>query len=137
MRFQKTTQPSQEFQLAPMVDILFILLLFFIVTTSYQAIEKELSIALPDADNAVEVDQAGRDVIVNITDRGTYVINRKEYTLVELRDVLFRTKKMLGTTTILLRADKRTLYQDIVSVMDLCSELKITRLSFITQAAEK
>ncbi len=134
MRFQRTTRPSQEFHLAPMVDILFILLIFFIVTTSYQAMEKELSIALPQSDNAVEIDQAGRDVIVNITDRGTYIINRKEYSLDELRELLVRTKKMLGTTTILLRADKESLYQDIVDVMDLCSELKITRLSFITQA---
>ena len=134
MRFQKVTRPSQEFQLAPMVDILFILLIFFLVTSSYQQIEKELSIALPQADSAVDVDQAGRDVIVNITDKGTYIINRKEYTLEELRDLLIRTKKMLGTTTILLRADKESLYQDIIDVMNLCSELKITRLSFITQA---
>lgn len=134
MRFtRQTAQTGGEFQLAPMVDILFILLIFFIVTSSYQAIEKELSIALPQAQSSTDIDQAGRDIIINIQKDGTYVINRKQYTLDELRDLLIRTQKILGTTTVLLRADKGTIYQDIIKVMDVCSELKITRLSFVTQ----
>jgi len=133
MRFRRPQTKTQEFQLAPMVDILFILLIFFIVTTSFQAMEKELSIALPQADNSAVIDQAGRDIIINVTEKGTFVINRKEYALSELRDLLVRSQKILGASTILLRADKGSLYQDIIKVMDLCAELKITRLSFITQ----
>ena len=136
MRFQRHARQSQEFQLAPMVDILFILLIFFIVTTSYQSIEKELSIALPDAQHSENLDQAGRDIIVNITDQGEYVINRKAYDAVSLRELLRRSQKILGATTVLIRADKATVYQDLVAVMDICAELDITRISFVTKEDE-
>lgn len=136
MRFQRAQPSTHEFQLAPMVDILFILLIFFIVTTSYQSMEKELSVVLPQADHSSEIEQAGRDIVINITPQGRFVVNRREYTLSELRELLVRTQKILGANTVLLRADKGAIYQDIVKVMDVCSELNITRLSFVTKAPD-
>ena len=133
MRFQKAQRTSQEFQLAPMVDVLFILLIFFIVTTSYQALERELSIALPDAEHSTEIEQGGRDILININRNGEFIVNRKPYTLEGLRDLLIRTKNILGSRAILIRADQETLYDHIVKVMDLCAELKMNKISFVTQ----
>lgn len=137
MRFARTAQQEQSFQLAPMVDILFVLLIFFLVTSSFQEVEKELSVALPKAGSASDVSQAGRDVIINIKKDGTCVVNRKSYDRAGLKALLSRTQGVLGTTTILLRADKDVPYERVVAVMDVCSELKISRLSFITTKEEK
>ncbi len=64
---QQESQDGGGFPLAPMVDILFLLLIFFIVTYAYQQMERDMSIALPVSQESASLEQTTRDIIINIT----------------------------------------------------------------------
>lgn len=123
---------ESTFQLAPMVDILFILLLFFIVTYAFQQIERDMRIGLPATEQAGQTELTIRDIIINITREGKIIVNGRELSLTELEALLGRAVETLSTQSVLIRADKKTFHGDIVSVMDVCAGLNINKISFVT-----
>jgi biopolymer transport protein ExbD len=133
MNFRRQ-QPLGEsaFQLAPMVDILFILLIFFIVTYAFQQIERDMRIGLPATEEAGQVELTVRDIIINITQEGKTIVNNRELSLTALEKLLGRVINTLQIQSVLIRADKNTFHGDVVRVMDVCAGLNINKISFVT-----
>lgn len=133
MNFRRQyTLGESAFQLAPMVDILFILLIFFIVTYAFQQIERDMRIGLPATEDAGQIDLTVRDIIINITQEGKIIVNGREFSLTKLEELLGRAVQTLQTQSVLIRADKKTFHGDVVRVMDVCAGLNINKISFVT-----
>ncbi|MGR3311496.1 MAG: ExbD/TolR family protein [Candidatus Brocadiales bacterium] len=133
MNFRRQqTRSESAFQLAPMVDILFILLIFFIVTYAFQQIERDMRIGLPATEEAGQVDLTIRDIIINISREGKIIVTGRELSLTKLKELLARAVNTLKAQSILIRADKKTFHGDVVRVMDVCAGLNINKISFIT-----
>ena len=137
MRFRKRTEPQVlGFQIAPMVDILLVLLCFFIVTWSFARKEMELDVKVPSAQSGKDSNPVVNQTVLNVKADGTVVWNRKVVPLPELQTRLKELAGLFPDYAIVLRGDFRTPYQDIVKVLDVCREATIWNVAFATGKVE-
>ena len=133
MNFRKRAQPQLlGFQIAPMVDILLVLLVFFIVTWNFALTENELDVKVPTASAAKEQQPVANQTVLNVRKNGTVVMNRKELTLEELRTKLSGLAGLYPDYAIILRGDKELPYENLMAVMDICRQANIWNVAFAT-----
>jgi biopolymer transport protein ExbD len=137
MKFRKRVAPTVlGFQIAPMVDILLVLLCFFIVTWSFARKEMELDVKVPTSENAKESNPVINQTVLNVRADGTVVWNRKPVASDELRSRLRELSGLFPDYAIILRGDRNTRYESIVNVMDICREANIWNVAFATAKVE-
>ena len=107
MKFHYKMPSPIGFQLAPMLDIVFLLLVFFIVTQTFEDDEPDLSINLPSAETPKPGENVSNEIIVNIRKDGTVVINRQPYTMPQLEDKLFSVARLDKTMLVRIRVDEK------------------------------
>lgn len=111
-----------SFQLAPMIDMTFLLLIFFMVTTKITKEKKKLDIALPIAATArVPDDLSGREII-NIDDQGRYFVGDRLVTEKELKAYMKQRLIDFPPLRIYVRADARTQAKEMKKMMKICAE---------------
>lgn len=138
MRFRRRSKSvSMGFQLAPMIDIMFLLLCFFISAQIYAQWETEIDITLPTATSGDTPDRLPSEIILNIRSDGTTVVNRRELATTELSDLLTRIVALYPGQPVLIRADLETPYEYVIRALDMCREVDIWNISFATTAAEE
>jgi biopolymer transport protein ExbD len=125
-----------EFQLAPMIDIMFLLLSFFIASQIYAQWETEIDIKLPTSATGDQPDRAPAEIIVNVKVDGTLVVNQKVFDHEGFGALLQRVVKLYPGQPVLVRADRQTPYQYVVGVLDLCRSADIWNISFATSVEE-
>ena len=123
MKFHYKMPSPIGFQLAPMLDIVFLLLVFFIVTQTFEDDEPDLSINLPSAETPKPGENVSNEIIVNIRKDGTVVINRQQYTMPQLEDKLFSVARLDKTMLVRIRVDE----------MDACLKAGLNNVSFSTR----
>lgn len=138
MNFRKQTSAEEMgFQIAPMIDIVFLLLCFFMTSQLFAQWEKEIEITLPTARTGETKQRLPGEVIINISKEGRKVVNGQDVDHEELRDTLERLAAVFPGQPILLRADKRTDYEHVIDVLDLCRQADIWNISFATGVPEE
>jgi biopolymer transport protein ExbD len=137
MKFRQRSQPNVlGFQIAPMVDILLVLLCFFIVTWSFARKENELDVKVPSAENAKESNPALNQNVLNVKVDGSVVWNRKTVGLPELESRLRELAELFPDYAIIVRGDEQTPYRNIVAVLDTCRAANIWNVAFATAKSE-
>lgn len=126
-----------SFQIAPMIDIIFLLLCFFMATMVYAQWEREVDIVLPSAQTGEVPDRLPGEIIINIARDGTITINRQVLDLEALRSLLTRLARLFQGQPVVLRADADTRYEALMAVMDACRQSDIYNISFATREPEK
>jgi len=115
-----------------MIDVVFIMLVFFTAIAAIRQGERELEIKPPTAAASRVIERNVNDIIINIREDGAIIINRAEKTPDELRERL-RLLKAAGTdASVLIRADGRTMHRDVAAVIDACVSAGVKKFSFIT-----
>lgn len=133
MNFRDWFKPEEDtFQMAPLIDVVFMLLLFFIVTGALEAQEKETPIDLPKTTAAVTRTRDKLDIVVNITRDGQITIHNQLYSVPKLRQIL----KDIKPGAVIIRADGRAFHQDVVKVIDACAAANIRNVSFVSVNAD-
>lgn len=131
MNFRKNLeQEGAGFQLAPMVDIMFILIIFFLVTAAFSELESEIDITLPSAQKAQPLDRGPRDIVVNVRADGVIVVNRQPFPPDRLRHTLKDLAADNPDQGVIIRADAKSLHEHVVLVMDICREAGISNIAF-------
>ncbi len=133
----KNKQVSTGFQLAPMIDIMFLLLCFFIAEQIYAQWESEIDIKLPTAETGEVPDRLPSEIIVNVRSNGTMVVNQREFDHSGLSDLLERIVDLYPGQPVLIRADKKTDYEHVIGILDICRKVDIWNISFATSTAEE
>ena len=124
--------------LTPLIDVVFILLLFFMVTTTFNR-HAELRIDLPEASSEIKPSD-DKKLDITIDADGKYYVNGKE--------VLNTQKKTLATaiykeldqddeTPVTIRADAKTPHQSVITAMDVLGNLGLTRISIATTQTQE
>lgn len=138
MNFRLRAVPeSGGFQIAPMVDIVFLLLIFFLVTWNFARYETELEVVVPTAREGKETRRAVGEVILNVRADGTIVMNRREMSPDELRQALERIAALYPDQAVVLRGDENVSYREIVTVLDICRSANIWNVAFATARPEE
>lgn len=140
MKFRYTMPDPVGFQLAPMIDIVFLLLVFFIVNQTISLTELDLKLKIPNAINGEKQPRQLLEIIINVRQNGDAVINGQVFSQEQLRaklNALTSASAESKNTPIRLRADANTRYEDIVKVIDICRQEGIWNISFnVTQAKQ-
>lgn len=119
-------------QLAPLVDVLLLLLIFFLLTWNAARNENELDVKVPKASAAKEKSAPVGDVVVNVKADGNVVVNRRTLTTAELTDLLKSLVALNTEQAVIIRGDEAGAYKNIIGVLNICTEAGITNVAFAT-----
>ena len=138
MNFRRKHTPREPgFQMAPMVDVIFQLMMFFVVSQLFAQWETEIDIKLPTAQTGKMPGRLPGEIILNILKDGTVVVNRQPLDEAGLRELLGRIVTLFAGQPVLIRADKATAYEHIIWILDLCRQSDIWNISFATAVSEE
>ena len=116
---------SISIELTPMIDMVFLLMIFFLVATTFRQEEREMQIALPFAASAAPISTILQDMIINIDNEGKIVLGGRTLNADELRTVVTSAVEKNPEQKITVRGDRGTAYANIVTVLDICKEAGI------------
>ena len=122
-----------DVNLTPLIDVVFLLLIFFMVSTTFDRHAK-LKVDLPEA-SAKMTQQQEAPVILSIDAKGNYFINDRQVVNTSLETLKAALQKSVADkqdVSLVLRADARTPHQFVVRAMDAASQLGLTKLSIAT-----
>lgn len=129
-------QALPEFQFTAMIDIVFLLLCFFVTTSVFSQWEMEVDVVLPSAQSSQMPDRLPGEVIINLSKEGKISINQREYAMNELQDRLTRLAKLFPGQPVIIRADKDSNTGQLISLVDVCRLSDIWNISFATAAEQ-
>ena len=133
MNLKPQVREEIDLNLTPLIDVVFLLLIFFMVSTTFEKTAK-LKVDLPEA-SAQATQQPGKKIIIGIDVKGRYYINDRQLVNTQLKTLKLALMKVSGDSKdipIILRADAKTPHQSVVRAMDAASQLGLTRLSIST-----
>ncbi|MBL4832478.1 MAG: biopolymer transporter ExbD [Alcanivorax sp.] len=134
MNFRRQSKEELSVNLTPLIDIVFLLLIFFMVSTTFTK-ESQLNISLPEA-SAELSDVPPASIEILITDAGTYSINGQSLVNNQL-DTLKKgiTKVLEGrdTAPVVISADAKATHESVVRAMDAAGQLGLINLSITTR----
>lgn len=120
-------------QLAPMIDILFLLLAFFITSWQFTQSETELNIAVPTAQEGADPQRSRGEIIINVSPEGIIKVEGVTLDINQLESKLAAIAKLYENQPVRIRGDGKVPYQRIVEVIDTCQKAGIWNISFATQ----
>ena len=133
MKFERRAKPAVEVNLTPLIDVVFLLLIFFMVSTSFTK-QSEITLALPTASGE------SRDIIPDlielvVTREGAYRVNGLPLSgtrVNTIKDALYQLSKGDTTLPLAIVADAKASHQSVVTAMDAAGQLGFSRLSIAT-----
>lgn len=115
---------SSSLSMTPLIDVVFLLLIFFLVTSRFEKEEREIDIDLPDASQSVPLIEQPSEIVVNLDGEGRIVVDGRPRGLDELEGILRQASVNNPLTqTVLIRSDRRAPVGAFISVIDVCKEL--------------
>jgi biopolymer transport protein ExbD len=124
--------------LTPMIDMVFNLLIFFMVVTHFAEEERDMPMELPSGSEAMPMTARPKETFINIDKDGGYFVRGRQLTEQELADVLrdAATNNPVNHTVVI-RADKRAAWNFVATAMRLCNEAGIRPGNYSAALAEE
>ena len=130
--FKTTLKKKSSINIIPMIDVIFFLLVFFMLFTTFRTTPEGIDMQLPKAVTATE--QNTENFIVEIDANGNYYYNNQSLQLSQVISEAEVVSNENNNLTIVISADKNTKYENVISLMDGMRNAGISRLAL---AAEK
>lgn len=125
MRLPESTEQEVGPDLTPVIDVVFLLLIFFLVATKYHQAERELDVILPEVTQAQPMAMTP-ELIINIARDGIYKVSAREYNEDGLFQIIREAKKNNPQKmTVLIYGDGQSALQYAVRVMGMCNKVKM------------
>jgi biopolymer transport protein ExbD len=106
-----------------MLDMVFNLLIFFMVVSQFANEERDMKVVLPDGSEAMPLTSRPQQIFINIDHTGRYTVRNQEFSVDGLRDLLVQAAANNPTgQTVVIRADRRTAWDYVATAMRLCNE---------------
>lgn len=137
MKLRHSKKEPPEVNITPLIDVVFLLLIFFMVSTTFQR-EAELSIELPEASSQAQKQDVRIEVAIDASGRyfvdGRPLVNRQAQTV---RQALKKASEGRKDPSVVISADANTPHQSVVTVMDAARQLGLVRLTFAARLRDK
>ncbi|MCG8015623.1 MAG: biopolymer transporter ExbD [Candidatus Thiodiazotropha sp. 'RUGA'] len=131
MNFRTNARKSPEVDITPLIDVVFLLLIFFMVSTTFEH-ESQILIELPEATGEeIQREEQQLDITINIA--GTFFVNQREVVNTEMETLKLAISKAIGDRgdiPVIINADARTPHQSVMTAMDAASQLGLTKMTF-------
>ncbi len=133
---RKPSRTAAAVQMSSLMDVIFLLLCFFVTTSVFSQWETEISISLPTAKSATVPGRMPGEIILNLDKDGTVSVNGQPLTLAEVTERLSRIAKLYPGQPVVIRADKAMPYDSLVGVIDACRTADVWNFSLATKDEE-
>ena len=139
MNFRPDKEETTDINLTPLIDVVFLLLIFFMVSTTFQK-SSEIQIDLPEA-TGKPIEAKEFVVEISIDSQGRYFVNDRvlvDKKLTTLKLAIQQTVEGKKDPRIVISSDKNSTYQSVVTAMDAVNQLGLNKFSLATkQSAEE
>lgn len=135
LKIQRDDQTT--INLTPMIDIVFLLIIFFMVGSKFSKLnetERDIAIQVPTVNDGTAMTSAPRRRIINVYRDGKIVLDEKQVTLGELQTELAAAKEQYSKLGVVLRADGDGRYQNVINVIETCKKTEISDLNLAVQS---
>ena len=136
LRTKRDNEP--ELNLTPLIDVVFLLLIFFMVSTTFDH-QSEISIELPESSGKV-ADTKQKTIEISIDHQGQYFINQRRIKDNDIATLMQALRIVRGNDKkpkLIISADKMTPHQYVVRAMDAARQVGLVHLTFATKQASK
>ena len=135
MKFPHLNKKSAYFDLTSLIDVVFLLLIFFMLTTTFVNLENRVEVNLPSGDFAAA--EPSQNIIVSITENNTIYFNGKLIDPLKLSESVAAEIKGEPEKIVVLEADQNVLHGKVIRVMDLLKKGGAEKIAIATQPVEK
>ncbi len=129
MAKRSLSEEEQGLNLTPLIDCVFLLLIFFMVTTVFKQ-PYTLQVQLPEATKAGQIEE--KKLVGTVTIDGRVEINRNLVTSGELETVLLREKQDTGSLTLILRTDQQTRHKHMLEMLEVAKRVGVEKIVLAT-----
>lgn len=138
MQFKRrTASRAPALALTSMLDVIFLLLCFFVTVSVFSQWENEISIQLPNAKTSEQPARLPGEIVVNLDQAGRASVNGRVLELVDLRMRLAKIAKYYPGQSVIIRADRGVKYEALVELIDTCRSAEIWNFSLATEGEGK
>ena len=129
----KRTQAISSLSITPLIDVVFLLLIFFLVSSRFSEEERQLDLNLPSVSEALPATAQPNELVINIDEQGRYFIDGAFRQVEQVEQILRRshTNNPL-TQAVVIRADKEANWDSVVTAMNLCKKVGIEEYTATT-----
>lgn len=114
---------EETINISSLVDVMFILIIFFVVTMSFHEQERDVTVNLPETDRSLS--SAAKALVINVRKNGTYYVDGKRASLDELRATLAKQVQDNPDQKVLIRGDQKALHGDVAAAVATCKSAGI------------
>lgn len=132
VRLKTVKRPEETFQMAPMIDMVFLLLVFFMCVSVLAQADKTIELALPESSEIQVADSFSNRGKISLDGEGKIFIFAQNLTLEEMQNKIKEAIKMNPELKVQIRADKETHYDKIKEVLKACAEVGAYEVIFST-----
>jgi len=133
MNFKKHRQEEPSINLTSLIDIVFLLLIFFMVTTTFDK-NNHVSLTLPEAESTQKLKEKNT-ILITVDSQGQYSLNKKNLTRNDAETLALAIESLEiedKSTPVIISADALSSHQSVVTVMDVSARLGYSRVSIAT-----
>ena len=138
MNLQPGDEDEPEVNLTPLIDVVFLLLIFFMVSTTFEQ-QSRIQIELPEATaTAAETEDETLEIVIDA--QGRYFIGERQVVNSEVKTLKSAISKAVDgreSLTVIIRSDASTPYQAVITALDASSQLGLTQISLATSTVEE
>ena len=134
MKLQSRSREEPEINVISLVDVLLVLVLFFMVSTSFLR-ETEISLQLPEATTDTDVEVPREALEITVTQKGNYLVNGRELVNNERRTLRAAIERLVGEKRdmpVFIRADATATHQAVITAMDVAGQLGFVKINIAT-----
>ena len=114
------SERTVSIELTPIVDMVFLLLIFFLVATTFHQTEREMQIALPASISAGPISTALREIIINVDEEGQIIVSGRTVSAQDLTALIQAAVARNLEQKVTVRGDRNVAYGYVVQVLDIC-----------------
>lgn len=134
---RKPRAKAPALALTSMLDVIFLLLCFFVTASVFSQWESEVTISLPSASSSEALGRLPGEVILNVSKDGSVTVNARRLALADLEDRLRKVAEFYPGQPVVIRADRETAYSSLMSVIDTCRNAGVWNFSLATAQEAK
>ena len=134
----KTYQDEQpSINLTPMIDIVFLLIIFFMVGTEFVEMERELVVDVPQVSDNGALTPAPEKRVINVYRDGRVSLDDRPLSITELKNQLAAARMQYAGLGVIVRGDAQGTFQNVASVLDVCRQAGIAEMGISVKLARK
>jgi biopolymer transport protein ExbD len=134
MKLQSRASEEPEINVISLVDVLLVLVLFFMVSTTFMR-ESEISLRLPEASAAAPASSPGEVLEITVAENGAYAVNGRALVNSEQRTLRAAIERLIGDSRdlpVFIRADAKATHQSVITAMDVVGQLGFVEINIAT-----